>query len=118
MSTLSGWSSLMNHPAAMNASESGFQYLARRRLATLTRNGPQRPFRASPGPPGAPWRAPRGSRIWRERGRPVAARLFWTAVTLVPVVGLIAYAAWRDPPPPPKDPTDRRRESKLDEYSD
>ena len=50
------------------------------------------------------------SRIWRERGSSVAARIFWTGVTLVPVLGLIAYAAWRDPPPPPADPTDRRRE--------
>jgi hypothetical protein len=49
-------------------------------------------------------------RIWRERGSPVALRIFWTVVTLVPVLGLIAHAAWRDPPPPPADPTDRRRE--------
>lgn len=57
-------------------------------------------------------------RIWRERGRPIASRLLWTAVTLVPVLGLIAHAVWRDPPPPPKDPTDRRRESKLGDYSE
>lgn len=57
-------------------------------------------------------------RIWRERSRPVATRLFWTAVTLVPVLGLIAYAVWRDPPPPPRDPTDRRRESKLRDYGE
>ena len=49
-------------------------------------------------------------RIWRDRERAFAAKVFWTAVTLVPVVGLIAYAVWRDPPPPPRDPTDRRRE--------
>jgi hypothetical protein len=55
-------------------------------------------------------------RFWRERGRPVASRLFWTAVTLVPVLGLIAYAVWRDPPPPPKDPTDRRRDQELGKY--
>jgi hypothetical protein len=52
-------------------------------------------------------------RVWCEPGRSVAARLFWTVVTLVPVLGLIAYAAWRDPPPPPGDPTDRRRESRM-----
>jgi hypothetical protein len=44
--------------------------------------------------------------IWRERGRPWGTRLFWTAVTLVPVVGLLAFLVWRDPPPP-NDPTDR-----------
>jgi hypothetical protein len=52
-------------------------------------------------------------RIWREPNRPVAACLFWTVVTVVPVLGLIAYAAWRDPSPPPRDPTDRRRESRM-----
>lgn len=54
-------------------------------------------------------------RIWRERGGSVAARLLWTAVTLVPVLGLIAYAAWRDPPPP-KDPTERPRDPRLSDY--
>ncbi len=49
-------------------------------------------------------------KIWRERERSFAAKVFWTGVTLIPVVGLIAYAVWRDPPPPPRDPTDRRRE--------
>jgi hypothetical protein len=47
-------------------------------------------------------------RIWRERGRSLVTRLLWTAVTLVPVLGLVAYAAWRDPPPP-NGPTDRPR---------
>lgn len=55
-------------------------------------------------------------RIWRERSRSVAARLFWSAVALVPVLGLIAYVVWRDPPPPPRDPTDRRRGSQLGEH--
>jgi hypothetical protein len=55
-------------------------------------------------------------KVWRERGRSVPSRLFWTAVTLVPVLGLIAYTVWRDPPPPPKDPTDRRRDAKLRDY--
>lgn len=49
------------------------------------------------------------SRIWRERGSSVARRVFWTVVTLVPVLGLLAYALWRDPPPP-NDPTDRQPE--------
>jgi hypothetical protein len=44
--------------------------------------------------------------LWRERGRTGTARLIWTAVTLVPVVGLVAFLVWRDPPPP-NDPTDR-----------
>jgi hypothetical protein len=44
--------------------------------------------------------------LWRERGRTWTARLIWTAVTLVPVVGLVAFVVWRDPPPP-NDPTDR-----------
>jgi hypothetical protein len=44
--------------------------------------------------------------LWRERGRSRASRLFWTAMTLVPVIGLIAWVVWRDPPPP-NDPTDR-----------
>lgn len=52
--------------------------------------------------------------IWRERGCSVAARIFWTAVTLVPILGLIAYAAWRDPPPP-NDPTDRPRRHSWDD---
>ena len=46
-------------------------------------------------------------RIWRERHRSVTARLLWSAATLVPVLGLLAYLVWRDPPPPPNDPTDR-----------
>lgn len=45
------------------------------------------------------------ARIWRERGS-LAARIIWTVVTLVPVLGLIAHAVWRDPPPP-NGPTDR-----------
>lgn len=45
-------------------------------------------------------------RIWREHGRSIAGRLFWSLVTLVPVVGLVAWAVWRDPPPP-NGPTDR-----------
>jgi hypothetical protein len=44
--------------------------------------------------------------IWRERGRSWAAKLLWTFVTLVPVVGLVAFFVWRDPPPP-NDPIDR-----------
>jgi hypothetical protein len=55
-------------------------------------------------------------RVWREPARPVATRLFWTLVTLVPIVGLVAFAVWRDPPPPPRDPTDRRRGGKLGDY--
>jgi hypothetical protein len=57
-------------------------------------------------------------RIWRETRRSVAARLFWTVVTLVPLIGLVAFAVWRDPPPPPRDPTDRRRDRKLGDYSE
>jgi hypothetical protein len=53
-------------------------------------------------------------RIWRERGSTVAVRIFWSAVTLLPVLGLIAYAAWRDPPPP-SDPTDRPRGNSWDD---
>jgi hypothetical protein len=45
-------------------------------------------------------------RIWREHGRSMIAKVLWSLVTLVPVLGLIAWAAWRDPPPP-NDPTDR-----------
>lgn len=45
-------------------------------------------------------------RIWRETGRSRAARLAWMAITLVPVLGLIAYALLHDPPPP-NGPTDR-----------
>ncbi len=48
-------------------------------------------------------------RVWREPGRSLAARVLWTVVTLVPVLGLLAYALLRDPPPP-SDPTDRRPE--------
>lgn len=45
-------------------------------------------------------------RIWRGQGRSRAARLAWSVITLVPVVGLIAYAVLCDPPPP-NGPTDR-----------
>jgi hypothetical protein len=45
-------------------------------------------------------------RIWREHGRSLAAQLAWSVITLVPVIGLIAYAVLRDPPPP-NGPTDR-----------
>jgi hypothetical protein len=44
--------------------------------------------------------------IWREKGRPWTTRLMWSAITLVPVVGLLAFLVWGDPPPP-NDPTDR-----------
>lgn len=44
--------------------------------------------------------------IWREKGRSRAARLAWTVITPVPVLGLVAYTVWRDPPPP-NGPTDR-----------
>lgn len=44
--------------------------------------------------------------IWREKRRAPMAKLIWTLITLVPVVGLLAYALWRDPPPP-SGPTDR-----------
>jgi Phospholipase_D-nuclease N-terminal len=54
-------------------------------------------------------------RIWRVRGRSLAGNLLWTAVTLVPILGLIAYAVWWDPPPPPSDPTDRRRDRRFGE---
>lgn len=57
-------------------------------------------------------------RIWREPARSVPVRVLWTAVTLVPVLGLIAFAVWREPPPPPRDPTDRRREAERSEYVD
>jgi hypothetical protein len=52
----------------------------------------------------------------RQNRRPVVLRLFWTVVTLVPIFGLIAYTVWRDPPPPPRDPTDRRRDRTLGGY--
>lgn len=45
-------------------------------------------------------------RIWQAKGRSRAARLAWSVITLVPVVGLIAYAVLYDPPPP-NGPTDR-----------
>ncbi len=45
-------------------------------------------------------------RIWREKGRSRTSRLAWILLTLVPVVGLIAYAVLHDPPPP-NGPTDR-----------
>jgi hypothetical protein len=45
-------------------------------------------------------------RIWREHGRSVVAKVAWSLVTLVPVAGLVAWAAWRDPPPP-NGPTDQ-----------
>jgi hypothetical protein len=45
-------------------------------------------------------------RIWREQGRSVVAKVLWSLVTLVPILGLIAWAAWRDAPPP-NGPTDR-----------
>jgi hypothetical protein len=46
------------------------------------------------------------TRIWREKGRSRTARLAWMLVTLVPVVGLVLYAVFHDPPPP-NGPTDR-----------
>jgi hypothetical protein len=45
-------------------------------------------------------------RIWRDPRRSRTRRAFWTAITLVPLVGLIAYALLCDPPPP-NGPTDR-----------
>jgi hypothetical protein len=50
--------------------------------------------------------------IWRERGRSRGTRLVWTAITLVPLVGLVAFLVWRDPPPP-NDPTDRPSRNDL-----
>ena len=51
--------------------------------------------------------------IWREKMRSRVAKVIWTLITLVPVVGLLAYAVWRDPPPP-NDPTDRPPERGWD----
>lgn len=45
-------------------------------------------------------------RIWRAKDRSRAARLAWSVITLVQVVGLIAYAVLYDPPRP-NGPTDR-----------
>jgi uncharacterized membrane protein YhaH (DUF805 family) len=45
-------------------------------------------------------------RMWREHGRSVGAKVLWSVVTLVPVLGLVAWAAWHDRPPP-NGPTDR-----------
>jgi len=44
--------------------------------------------------------------IWREPRRSLAYRMAWSAVALMPVVGLILCALWRDPPGP-HGPTDR-----------
>lgn len=46
--------------------------------------------------------------VWRERGESLVSRIFWTVVTLVPLLGLLAHAVWRNPPGPPSDSTDRR----------
>jgi hypothetical protein len=43
-------------------------------------------------------------RMWRGPGG-VLGKLVWTALTLVPVLGLVVHLVWRDPPP--SDPTDR-----------
>jgi hypothetical protein len=42
---------------------------------------------------------------WRHPGR-FPVKLFWTMIVLIPFLGILAFAVWRDPPPP-SDPTDR-----------
>jgi hypothetical protein len=43
--------------------------------------------------------------LWRGPGK-IVTKLLWTVGTLVPFFGIVAYAAWHDPPPP-SDPIDR-----------
>ncbi len=50
--------------------------------------------------------------LWRRPGRAVGKAL-WTAVVLVPFVGLVAYLVWHDLPPP-SDPVDRPPERDWD----
>jgi hypothetical protein len=43
--------------------------------------------------------------LWRGR-EPIASKLLWTVVLLVPFLGIVAFAVWHDPPSP-SDPIDR-----------
>jgi hypothetical protein len=45
--------------------------------------------------------------IWRERHGSRWAKVLWTLITLLPLLGLVAFLVWRDPPPP-NGPTDRQ----------
>lgn len=50
--------------------------------------------------------------LWRGRG-PLAAKLLWSGVLVVPFLGPIFYSVWHDPPPP-SDPIDRPPETPFD----
>lgn len=56
-------------------------------------------------------------RIWRQQGRSRASRLAWSLITLIPLVGIIAYAVLYDPPPP-HGPTDRPPKKSWDIWRD